>query len=139
MRSRVLINLDLTFNQIGSEGAFAISLIIKENTKLKFLKLRMNKIDDVNGAKILKSLGKNENLEYLDLSSNDLANLSAQGLTGALKLNKSIKSLDLSNSSMIMTNELKAAIEMSPSLINIDLRFTKVSLGMLSVLIKFYR
>ena len=86
----------------------------------------MNKIDDANGKKILKALSKNENLQHLDLSSNELAGLSAEGLKEALKENKCIKTIDLSNTNFIMTEDLYKAIEESPSLINIDLRETKV-------------
>jgi len=86
----------------------------------------MNKIDDINGRKILKALSKNEHLQFLDLSSNEIASQSAGGLTEALKENKSIKSIDLSNTNFPMTKELMLAIEESPSLINIDLRETKV-------------
>ncbi len=89
----------------------------------------MNKIDDANGKKILKALGKNDNLEFLDLSSNEIANLSAQGLSESLKENKSIKSLDLSNTNFVMIPELIKSVENSLSLVNIDLRQTKVTDG----------
>ena len=52
-----------------------MALIIKENFKLKSLKVAMNKIDDTYGAKILKALAKNDQLEELDLSVNDLGAL----------------------------------------------------------------
>ena len=72
IRTRTLLNLDLTNNQISGEGGFAISLVIKENTGLKVLKIGMNRFDDQNGSLILKSLTKNSLMEELDLSSNEL-------------------------------------------------------------------
>ncbi len=65
--------MDLTNNKITGNGGFAISLVIKENTMIRIIKLAMNKIDDQNGGKILRALTKNDMLDELDLSSNDLA------------------------------------------------------------------
>ncbi len=64
--------MDLTNNQISDEGGFALSLVIKENTGLKNIKLAMNRFDDQNASLILKALTKNTLLEELDLSSNEL-------------------------------------------------------------------
>ena len=75
MRTRSLISIDLTNNQIGERGGFAVSLVIKENTQLRIIKLGMNRIDDYNGSKIIKLIAKNEYLEELDLSANDLGQL----------------------------------------------------------------
>jgi len=72
LRSKTLISLDLTNNQISGEGGFAISLVIKENTGLKNIKLAMNRFDDQNASLILKALTKNTLLEEIDLSSNEL-------------------------------------------------------------------
>lgn len=72
LRSKTLISLDLTNNQISGEGGFALSLVIKENTGLKNIKLAMNRFDDQNASLILKALTKNTLLEELDLSSNEL-------------------------------------------------------------------
>jgi hypothetical protein len=49
--------------------------VLKENTRLKCLKLGMNRLDDKNAARIFKSLGKNDYLEELDLSSNELGHM----------------------------------------------------------------
>jgi hypothetical protein len=73
MRTRSLTSMDLTNNKITGNGGFAISLVIKENTMIRIIKLAMNKIDDQNGGKILRALTKNDMLDELDLSSNDLA------------------------------------------------------------------
>jgi len=72
LRTRTLISLDLTNNQISGEGGFALSLVIKENTGLKLIKLAMNRFDDQNASLILKALTKNTLLEEIDLSSNEI-------------------------------------------------------------------
>ncbi len=72
LRSKTLITLDLTNNQISGEGGFALSLVIKENTGLKNFHLAMNRFDDQSASLILKALTKNTSLEELDLSSNEL-------------------------------------------------------------------
>jgi Ran GTPase-activating protein (RanGAP) involved in mRNA processing and transport len=71
MRSKSLIYIDLTNNSIGPNGGFALSLVIKEETRLKTIKMGMNRLDDVSTSKIIKALGKNEKLEEIDLSSNE--------------------------------------------------------------------
>lgn len=72
LRSRTLLSLDLTNNQISGEGGFALSLVIKENTGLKSLKLAMNRFDDQNASLMIKALTKNNSMDELDLSSNEI-------------------------------------------------------------------
>lgn len=72
MRTRCLVSLDLTNNKIGGRGGFALSLVVKENTMLRKIKLAMNQIDDLGGSKIIRALIKNDSLDYLDFSSNEL-------------------------------------------------------------------
>jgi hypothetical protein len=72
MRTRCLVNLDLTNNKIGGRGGFALSLVVKENTMLRKIKLAMNQIDDLGGSKIIRALIKNDSVDYLDFSSNEL-------------------------------------------------------------------
>ena len=72
LRTRTLLSLDLTNNQISGEGGFALSLVIKENTGLKSLKLAMNRFDDQNASLIIKALTKNSSMDELDLSSNEV-------------------------------------------------------------------
>lgn len=64
--------MDLTNNKISGEGGFALSLVIKENTGLKSLKLAMNRFDDQNASLIIKALTKNSSMDELDLSSNEV-------------------------------------------------------------------
>ncbi len=72
LRSRTLLTIDLTNNKISGDGGFALSLVLKENTGLKSLKLAMNRFDDQNASLIIKALTKNTSLDELDLSSNEI-------------------------------------------------------------------
>jgi Ran GTPase-activating protein (RanGAP) involved in mRNA processing and transport len=129
VRTTCLTSVDLTNNLIGGEGGFAIGLVIKENTRLKVLKLGMNKIDDMNASKIILSLGKNEYLEELDLSSNHLGDMVSNSLSYCFKNNKRLKILDLSYSQVFLDSEAKNLLEQHPSLIKLDLHSTKCSEG----------
>lgn len=126
MRTKTLEYIDLSNNKIKADGGFALSIVIKENTQLKTLLLGMNKIDDSNCARIIKSLAYNTAIEELDLSTNNLGELSTYALEIALKSNNCIKSLDFSYTNFAIIKELWDAIISNPSLIKIDLRNTKV-------------
>jgi Ran GTPase-activating protein (RanGAP) involved in mRNA processing and transport len=126
--------VDLTNNLIGGEGGFAISLVLKENTRLKVLKLGMNKIDDMNASKIILSLGKNEYLEELDLSSNHLGDMVSNSLSYCFKNNKRLKILDLSYSQVFLDSDAKNLLEQHPCLIKLDLHSSKCSEGKLDLL-----
>lgn len=125
LRSKTLMSLSLSNNKISADGAFAISLIIKENTFLKSVNLAMNRIDDLNAARILKALARNVFIEELDLSTNLLGEMSTVGLKHSLKSNTSLVSLDVSNSRFQTDDELIGLLE-NPSngLIRLDLKNT---------------
>lgn len=128
LRSKTLLSLGLSNNRIAGDGAFAISLIIKENTFLKAINLAMNRIDDLNAARILKALARNIFIEDLDLSTNLLSEMSSVGLKHSLKTNTSLISLDVSNSRFQVDDDLVTLLESpSNSLIKLDLRNTSVN------------
>jgi len=134
IRTTCLTVVDLTNNSIGGEGGFAISLVLKENTRLKVLKLGMNKIDDMNASKIILSLGKNEFLEELDLSSNHLGDMVSNSLSYCFKNNKRLKVMDFSYSQVFLDSEAKNLLEQHPCLIKLDLHSTKCSEGIYLIL-----
>ena len=47
VRTRALVSIDLSNNLIWDECYFGIGLVLKENTKLRILKLAMNRFDDL--------------------------------------------------------------------------------------------
>lgn len=128
LRTKTLISLDLSNNKITGEGAFCFSLVLKENQSLKKVSLALNKIDDTNCARILKSLVSNNTLQDLNLSTNIMSEVSSLALEFMLKSNSAIKVLDLSNSNLLISSEAKDQIVRCPSLIRIDLRNTRVTI-----------
>ena len=124
VRTRSLISIDLSDNLIGGESSFAIGLVLKENTKLRILKLAMNRFDDLNGSRIIKMIAKNNYLEELDMSTNLLGNETLKNLNLGLKFNSVIKKIDLSHNEITMNEETKQIAESHPTLAVLDLRHT---------------
>ena len=56
VRTRALVSIDLSNNLIWDECSFDIGLVLKENTKLRILKLAMNRFDDLNDSRIITIL-----------------------------------------------------------------------------------
>ena len=56
VRTRALVSIDLSNNLIWDECSLDIGLVLKENTKLRILKLAMNRFDDLNGSRIITML-----------------------------------------------------------------------------------
>lgn len=126
LRTKTLDTLNLSNNKISSNGAFAISIVIKENSRLKKLILGMNNIDDLNAARIVKSIGHNNMLVELDLSNNMLGEATAHALDFSLRNNSVIEKLDFSYSNFTMISGLLDQIISHPKLICLELSFTKI-------------
>ena len=56
VRTRALVSIDLSNNLIWDECSLDIGLVLKENTKLRILKLAMNRFDDLNDSRIITML-----------------------------------------------------------------------------------
>ena len=56
VRTRALVSIDLSNNLIWDECSLDIGLVLKENTKLRILKLAMNRFDDLNDSRIITIL-----------------------------------------------------------------------------------
>ena len=124
VRTRALISLDLTNNLINGDASYAIGLVIKENTRLRILKLAMNRLDDVAGARITKMLSRNKYLIELDLSNNLLGQETLNNLHISLKFNNTIKVVNLCHNEIEMTDETKKIADNHPTLIELNLRHT---------------
>ena len=74
--SRALISANLDYNNIGDEGAIAISAVLESNTTLEHLSLKPcsdgTKITAVGAQAIAKMLVVNRALKTLNLSNNDI-------------------------------------------------------------------
>lgn len=126
LRTKTLDSLNMSNNKISNNGAFALSIVIKENSRLKRLILGMNIIDDLNAARIVKSLGHNNMLIELDLSNNLLGEATSHALDFSLRNNTTIEKLDFSYSNFTMVTGLYDSILVHPKLISLELGFTKV-------------
>jgi hypothetical protein len=124
VRTRALISLDLTNNLINGDASYAIGLVIKENTRLRILKLAMNRLDDVAGARITKMLSRNKYLIELDLSNNLLGQETLNNLHISLKFNNTIKVVNLCHNEIEMTDETKKIADNHPTLIELNMRHT---------------
>ncbi|GFH53439.1 hypothetical protein CTEN210_09915 [Chaetoceros tenuissimus] len=73
----ILTQLNFAGNEIQAEGGRMLGRIIKDNTSLVVIDLRMNLFGDEGGKMIIEALKKNNSLQYLNLSHNDLSSGSA--------------------------------------------------------------
>jgi len=77
--------LDLTYNQLGNEGAEKLAAALRTNTTLTTLSLGSNKIGSAGGAAIAKALKVNTTLKLLDLIGNDLDGKAKQMVRAAVE------------------------------------------------------
>ena len=86
--NRSLISANLDYNNIGDEGAIAISAALESNTTLEHLGLKPcsygTKITAVGAQAIAKMLVVNRALTSLDLSVNEIGAGGAQAIAAAL-------------------------------------------------------
>ena len=90
-----LKGLNLWGNNIGADGAKQITDALKVNNILKTLDLSYNNIGDDGANQIADALKGNHSLDSLMLNSNNIGNYGAKKLADALKVNNSLKTLDL--------------------------------------------
>mgnify|MGYP003291448457 CR=1 FL=1 len=114
-----------TNNLIGGKASFALGLVLKENTRLKVLKLAMNRIDDQNGARIIKMIAKNNYLEELDLSTNEIGPEFVESSKESLKFNNTLKQLNISYTNVEIDKEIIKIAEAHPNLVIMAVRHSK--------------
>lgn len=125
VRTKSLLSLDLSNNLIGGEASYALGLVLKENTRLRVLKLAMNRLTDQSGGRILKMLAKNHFLEEIALSTNKLSTETLNNLHLALKYNNYIRKINLNNTEILINDDTKKIAEAHPTLINLNVHHTK--------------
>jgi len=97
---------------------------------LKYLNLKLNRIDDKGGSKLCIDLLNSESkLEFLSLSSNSLGNQFCESLAEFLKLNRCIRRVDISCNFIENSNAstLKDSLESNTNIIEIDVRNNKLT------------
>ncbi|WP_341792654.1 MULTISPECIES: ankyrin repeat domain-containing protein [unclassified Rickettsia] len=93
----VLTRLILYHNEIKTEGAKAIGEALKINKALKFLELRDNQIGDEGAKAIGEALKSNSTLRYLNLYSSQIGDEGAKIIGEALKSNSILRNVILSD------------------------------------------
>eukprot|EP00026_Physarum_polycephalum_P001025 Phypoly_transcript_01026.p1 GENE.Phypoly_transcript_01026~~Phypoly_transcript_01026.p1 ORF type:complete len:602 (-),score=117.83 Phypoly_transcript_01026:69-1874(-) len=96
-------------NEIGDTGAMSIAFLMKNNTNLRVLRLRYNKITAVGATCIGEALKENNTLAILDLAWNSVGDKGATAFVNALKINTTLAELDLSENkvSQSILDEIK--------------------------------
>ncbi|KAI9322986.1 hypothetical protein BDR26DRAFT_883122 [Obelidium mucronatum] len=92
--------IDLSFNEIGCDGAKAIASFIQEDKNLKQLHLQSNNIDSPGGTAIAKALQINDSLHYLDISNNSIGDKAGSQLASTLQINCTLIHLNISGCSL---------------------------------------
>lgn len=76
----ILSTLKVAGNKIRAEGARTLGRILKYNTSLENLDLRMNILNDEGGKLVINGLHQNQTLKRLNLSCNSLSSLTSDSL-----------------------------------------------------------
>ncbi|CAE7530799.1 PIP5K3, partial [Symbiodinium microadriaticum] len=84
-----LLEMDLSFNILGSKGAEDIAKALKKNRTLKSLNLRQNNLGPVGGMLVVDSLIVNKHIETLSLADNKCGDQVISLLAGRLRGNLS--------------------------------------------------
>ena len=95
--NHTLRELDLSNNQIGSEGAVAVATMLKTNSSLERLHLGGCGIGSSGGVELGAALERNKTLRFLNLSWNALGDDGVRGLCVGLENNSSLEELELDN------------------------------------------
>ena len=77
--------LDISANEISSQGFLHFKDLFKQNHRLSSLHLRKNAIDGLQIKDLPNSLIDNTNLTYLDLQDNEIENECATSIISLLK------------------------------------------------------
>lgn len=73
----VLYTLDLSWNNIGEQGAVHFSNALPSNNTLINLDLASNSLGDYGGQKLTSSIGLSKSLVYVNLAQNSLMDCTA--------------------------------------------------------------
>lgn len=86
-----IVDLDLSFNDIGPTGAFSLGVVLKRNTTLTALNVRRNKMDYTGGKALADALIKNKTLKVLNCADNNVGEEVIVLISG--RLNGTIKDI----------------------------------------------
>ncbi|KAK5670397.1 hypothetical protein BDV3_002609 [Batrachochytrium dendrobatidis] len=97
-------HIDLSYNEIGNRGAFAIAKVLKDDNAMETLILKSNNIGSEGVIAITKSLAYNEKLIHLDLSENNIGDDGGMAMASLLQINVNISTVNLSGCSLGATS-----------------------------------
>ena len=111
MGTGTLVKVDLSFNDIKTNGDRCIPDFLSTNPPLKTLLLKGNRLNDDDALHIALALQSNTNLRYLDLKSNELTNegISAVYLLAIIGLSLSDDRSDTESFSDLTLNAVSGA------------------------------
>jgi len=90
--------LDLTYNNIGPDGALSLAFCLTRNNTLRRLMLRQNLIRDAGCEALANALASsNSSLTELSLAANGITGVAAQALGTMLASNNTLCRLDVSS------------------------------------------
>ena len=123
-----LTTLDLSYNNIGDEGAKVIADALKGNKTLTTLDLSHNNIE-VEGTKALaEALKDNKTLTTLNLSHNEIGDEGAKAIAEALRINTTLTTLNLRISKIgdKGAKDIAEALKENQTLISMDLKSNNI-------------
>ena len=88
--------LGLSYNYLGDGDVTILAKVIETNQSLQILDLSKNSISDRGAGMLAEALRENQTLQSLNLSDNHISDEGVKALTQALKGNRSLYFLDLS-------------------------------------------
>ncbi|VDI61475.1 Hypothetical predicted protein [Mytilus galloprovincialis] len=88
--------LDISWNQIGKQGAIALSAGLKVNTQLEILNVAMNGFGEDGGIALFEALKNQDSLEELDITANRLTDKVARVISTIIPYNRHLKTLKIS-------------------------------------------
>ncbi len=101
-----LTSLDLSFNNIGAEGARSLAAALDNNATLMSLDLHYNNIGAQGARSLAAALDNNATLTTLYLGLNNIGAQGARSLAAALDTNRVLQHLDLAgNNNMIVRSQ----------------------------------
>lgn len=129
MLNKTLTALDLTGNEIGTEGTQYLSNILKyDNSALQKLSLEKNSIGIKELQYILEMLNINQTLTSLNLNNNKIGTEGARNISNVLSGNTSLKELQL-HSNDIGTEGAQYILEMlyiNQTLTSLNLNYNEI-------------
>ncbi|CAM4742272.1 unnamed protein product [Rotaria magnacalcarata] len=126
--NKTLATLDLTYNDIGEDGAAHLANALATNKTLTTLNISENNIGEDGAQHLANALATNKTLTTLDLTYNDIGEEGAAHLANALATNKTLTTLDISGNNIgdDGAEHLANALATNKTLTTLDLTYNDI-------------